>query len=42
MREEMGIVSRERGVNSFKHFMAYKVKRLIIEPNKHAGKFNVK
>jgi dihydropyrimidinase len=26
VREEMGIVARERGVNSFKHFMAYKVR----------------
>src|SRR5438094_7347474 len=24
VREEMGVLARERGVNSFKHFMAYK------------------
>lgn len=26
VHEEMGIIARERGVNSFKHFMAYKVR----------------
>lgn len=33
VREEMGILARERGVNSFKHFMAYKNAIMVPDEN---------
>ncbi len=33
VREEMGVLARERGVNSFKHFMAYKNAIMVPDEN---------
>ena len=33
VREEMGVLTRERGVNSFKHFMAYKNAIMVPDEN---------
>lgn len=33
IREEMGVLTRERGVNSFKHFMAYKNSIMVPDEN---------
>jgi dihydropyrimidinase len=33
VREEMGVLTRERGVNSFKHFMAYKGAIMVPDEN---------
>src|SRR5262249_28668077 len=33
VREDMGVLARERGVNSFKHFMAYKNAIMVPDEN---------